>query len=65
MKLVPLYEYEWTDDYSYQRTLTCVNHPDAVFGTKNPFDRSIHVRKESESGECNCPFSDLRVVVSE
>ena len=70
--LVPIGEYEWTDDYSFHRTLTCKNHPTAKYLTKNPFYRSIHVVKlpegeieRSETGECTCPFSDLVVVTDE
>jgi hypothetical protein len=72
MKLVPIKDYEWTDDYSFHRTLTCVNHTDARYLTKNPFWRSIHVVKfpegdipRSETGECQCPMSDLAVVVKD
>lgn len=72
VKLVPLNEYEWTDDYSYGRTLTCVNHPSARYSTKNPYYRRLICLKlpegdieRSETGECICPFSDLRVIVDE
>jgi hypothetical protein len=70
--LVPVREYEWTDDYSYLRTLTCKNHPTAKYLTKNPFYRSISVVRlpdgdieRSNTGECTCPFDDLVVVVAE
>lgn len=71
-KLVPIGEYEWTDDYSFLRTLTCRNHPTAKYYTKNPYFRSIGLIKLPEgdiertaTGECTCPFADLAVVVTE
>lgn len=71
MKLIPIREYPWDDDYSYLRTLTCKNHPTAKYFTKNPFNRSIHPIAlpegdipRSATGECLCPFDDLAVVVS-
>lgn len=69
MKLVPVSEYTWTDDYSFLRTLTCKNHPTARYLTKNPWFRSVHLVKRpegniprTETGECTCPFDDLMVV---
>lgn len=61
VKLVPINEFEWTDDYSYHRTLTCKNHPQNRFSTKNPWDRTIFCL----TGDCPCPISDLMVVVQE
>jgi hypothetical protein len=73
VKLVPVREYVWTDDYSFMRKLTCKNHTSALYLTKNPFDRGIHLIKvpddsgieRSETGECVCPFGDLMVIVGE
>lgn len=72
MTLVPIREFEWTNDYSFLRTLTCVNHQTARYYTKNPFFRSIHVVKlpegniqRSYTGECICPANDLVVMVEE
>lgn len=66
MKLVKLSEFKWTDDYSWHRTLTCVNHPTAVYYTKNPFWRHLHIIRFPEDmppyTECPCPVDDLRVV---
>jgi hypothetical protein len=69
MKLTPIGEYVWTDDYSFLRTLTCKNHPTARYLTKNPWYRSIHLIKfpegdieRNENGECTCPFTDLMVI---
>ena len=68
-KLIPINEYKWTDDYSWHRTLTCVNHQDAVYYTKNFFMRSVILVKvpsgdieRLSTGECACPVTDLRVV---
>lgn len=55
---------DW-QDLSCMKTLTCVNHPTAVYLTKNPWMRGIHVIKFPEGfeyKECPCPFSDLRVM---
>lgn len=64
-KAIPVREYEWTDDYSYMRELTCKNHPTARYLTKNPWSRSLHFIKPPDGyiGECECPFSDLVVIV--
>lgn len=65
MKLIPVREFEWTDDYSFMRWMTCRNHPTARYLTKNPFYRSIHVLRfpVDTDGECPCPFDDLAVIV--
>lgn len=67
--LVPLGEFEWTDDYSFHRILTCKNHTDARYSTKNPFVRSLFVQKlpdgeieRTATGECTCPVTDLVVI---
>lgn len=72
MPLVPVNEYEWDDDYSWLRTLTCKNHTTARYLTKNPFYRRLSLVKlpegdieRSNTGECVCPFSDLVVIVSD
>jgi len=68
-----------TWDLSEMTELTCVNHPTAVYLTKNPWSRNIHFirfpaeaaspewRAEHGTGiancECRCPFADLRIVV--
>jgi hypothetical protein len=72
--LVPVGEFDgWDDDYSYQRILTCKNHPTARYSTKNPWMRSLGVIKlpegddfpRSATGECTCPFADMVVIVDE
>jgi hypothetical protein len=70
--LVPIRDYWWNDDLSWLRSLTCANHTDAAYLTKNPFSRGIHLIKRPEgdmprsaTGECLCPFSDLRVVIGQ
>lgn len=72
MKLVPIKDYVWTEDYSFHRTLTCKNHPTARYLTKNPWDRSIHIIQRPEGdilrdseGDCTCAFEDLVVVVKD
>lgn len=64
MKLTPVGEYEWTDDYSFMRSMTCKNHPTARYLTKNPFFRGVHVVKfpDGMTEECSCPFGDLVVI---
>jgi len=75
--LVPLGEFKWTDDYSYHRHMTCLNHTHLRWTTKNPWFRSVFYagpvdgnKKLQPAGdmrepECKCPWSDLRVVVDE
>lgn len=72
MKLVPIKEFEWTEDYSFMRELTCKNHQTARYLTKNPWNRSVHIAKfpegdieRSRNGDCTCPFSDMVVIVKE
>lgn len=62
--LIPVRDHKWTDDFSYLREMTCINHPTAVYYTKNPFERNIHIIKFAVGyhyEECECPFGDLRV----
>ena len=53
------------------RKLTCVRHPWERFTTKNPFERSIfflqgiHGLMAAIDEQCDCPFTDLRVVIGE
>jgi hypothetical protein len=71
--LIPVSEYEWSNDYSYLRTLTCKNHPTAKYLTKNPWQRGLHFIKPPVEApqegwplggyECPCSFGDLVVVV--
>jgi hypothetical protein len=73
VKLVPVNEYKWDDDYSYLRKLTCKNHQTAEYLTKNPWQRGLHVIKvptdahieRSSTGECTCSFGDLVVIVED
>lgn len=67
---------DW-NDMSTMKSLTCVNHPGALYSTKNPWERSLHViqvptpedmkpgEHRTSTGECECPFDDLRVVITE
>lgn len=71
-RLVPVGEFEWGDDLSTMKTMTCKNHPTARYSTKNPYDRSIHILslptgdiERAYTGDCTCPFSDLMVVTDE
>lgn len=68
---IPVGEFEWTDDYSFHRILSCKNHLSARYMTKNTFYRSLHVVKlpdgdieRTDTGECTCPFADLVVIES-
>lgn len=86
MKLVPVCEFQFRDyngtstngkdmpDHAY---LTCKNHPDLRWLTKNPYQRTIHylgladgvVLTEENAKyawqECDCTFHDLMVIVKE
>lgn len=70
--LVPVREFEWTDDFSYHRTLTCQNHPSARYSSKNVWQRSIFIVTPPEgdiergpSGDCTCKVTDLLVMVKQ
>lgn len=72
MQLVPIHDFDWGSDLSTLKEMTCRNHTDARYLTKNPWLRQIHVTalpkgdiERSQSGECVCPFSDLMVIVKE
>jgi hypothetical protein len=70
-QLVPIGTFPWSNDYSWMRTVTCINHPTAQYLTKNPYRRTLHTVQLPEgkdiqrtvTGECPCPFSHLAVVV--
>jgi hypothetical protein len=63
---------DWSD-LSTHKTMTCRNHPTAVYLTKNPAIRSVHFVKPCDEApqagwplaglECPCPFDDLVVVL--
>src|SRR5690242_1847625 len=69
--LVPIDKFKWTDDYSYHRHITCVNHQTLRWSTKNWWARSVFFHGNvNDTGaprvrECECPAEDLRVVVDE
>lgn len=74
MRLVPIREHKWSQDYTYLRNVTCKNHPSARYLTKNPYDRTLHLityptgltpDERDTNGECKCPFSDLVVIVAD
>jgi hypothetical protein len=59
---------DWKD-LSTMKELTCINHQGMKYLTKNPSIRTLHivtadpeVLKDGKI-ECDCPFSDLRVVI--
>ena len=70
--LVPLKAWAWSDDYSFHRVMTCVNHQNLRWSTKNPWWRSVfYVGAILPDGtdaplwsvpECKCPVSDWRVI---
>lgn len=71
--LVSVDDFPWTDDFSWMRELTCVNHPTAKYYTKNLFSRGLHIitlpqgipmEERTYTGECKCPLRDLVVVVA-
>lgn len=66
MKYIPVNEFTWTEDYSFHRYMTCANHNTALYMTKNPHVRSMHILRYPEDTEpfteCECPFEDLRVI---
>ena len=71
--LVPAGTYEWGNDFSYHRVMTCRNHPTARYSSKNAWQRSIFISVKpvadgtprSENGDCTCVIGDLLVMVPE
>jgi len=68
--LVLATDYPWTDDFSWLRALTCINHPTAGYLTKNPWERSVHIwfypkgpDGKSLGHDCPCPSTALAVIV--
>ncbi len=69
---VPIREYAFTSDYSYHTILSCKNHPDLRWSSKDPYARSIFYRGHKDDTspgllrpyepECDCPMSDMTVV---
>lgn len=75
-QMIEMGDFAWTDDFSYHRTITCRNHPSAVYTTKNYFSRHLHCIqtpqsddegdiKRTRTGECDCPVEDLVVAMAE
>lgn len=73
MTLVLIGEFEW-GEIGPTHELTCINHQDAVYMSKNPWHRGLHVIKlpeglkpeeRSMTGECKCPMRDLAVKVED
>lgn len=63
---VPWAKFAWTDDYSWDRTMTCHNHPSAKYYTKNFLAMAVFL-VQSPNGyrlgeECQCG-PDAMVVV--
>lgn len=69
MKLTRIGDFPWDDDFSTHRSLTCINHPTALYSTKNPYHRGIHFLRTANEfpygTECPCPFSDLAVLCND
>lgn len=59
--LVPINDFNWTDDYTYHRLMICDKH-NVQFSTKNPYDRSIFIVK---GVDCKCPLNSLMVLSKE
>lgn len=66
--LVPVEEFKW-GEVGKLRSLTCINHQEARYLTKNPWLRGLHFVKGHNPmapwTECSCPFSDLVVIIKE
>ena len=54
-------EYKFSDDLSYHRNLSCVNHPELRWSSKNPFMRTVFYLGEFGT-KCGCTFRDMTVV---
>lgn len=75
LRLVPIREHTWSDDFSYMRVVSCMDHPTSRYLTKNPSQRNLHLivppQEAPQEGwplagfECPCPFSRLGVWVRE
>lgn len=76
-KLVPIGEVKFQDyngsvdipGVPSHRYMTCKNHPTALYLSKNPYQRSVHLIEMPVGfpfGEdCPCPLSDLMAIVEE
>ncbi len=68
MRYIPVHEYRFRDYNGFtpddtrpaMAYLTCKNHPEMRFLTKNPFQRTLHFL--GPYPECDCKFEDLLVV---
>lgn len=52
---------DW-NDFSFHKQMTCVNHPELRWTSKNPWHRSIFFVSWMIASECSCPFTDMRYV---
>lgn len=70
---VPVRKYRWNyADYTVHRTLSCANHPNLVWTSKNPFDRSVFYAGSQEdvqggtfspsTPQCDCSLEDMTLV---
>lgn len=69
-EVVPVNEFKFPGEYEPEFgghfQLTCVNHTDARWSTKNPHCRNLHFIEgpaEHPFTECSCPYSDLVVIL--
>lgn len=61
----PVADFDWDMNGMQHRTLSCVNHTDLRWVTKNVWERSLHYVGRSDGlyvHECPCPLADLRVI---
>jgi len=66
IKFVPVAEFAWTDDRSWHRTVTCMNHPSAKYYTKNFYYQGLHFIATPNGfplgKECDCSVASFAVV---
>jgi hypothetical protein len=67
---VPVERFSFGEPSGRMYEMTCRNHRDARYLTKNPYSRNLHLvalpslapsESKSPTGECICPFGDLVV----
>lgn len=63
MARIPVTEFKFPQPGPDMFRLTCKNHAEMEYLTKNPYQRGLHLVKGWP--ECPCPFADLVVLVDD
>lgn len=63
---IPIREFDWEANNMAMQYLTCRFHTDALYLTKHPQIRNLHLIEypRGQFGECPCALNDLVVIIT-